>query len=148
VFVDYHNSLLISIENEMDNENYNGHHVLKTLVKKIVSKEISVLQIGHDNHSVITLDDNDFYWIEQLSQASLKCDEEYFPTSSTQLDFDFLYVQSYIIRTYLLHCRINYRQIDQKYQCYVRRKTIDETSTSDMDKIDLNETYSVLLSHD
>ncbi|CAF1278996.1 unnamed protein product [Rotaria sp. Silwood1] len=148
VFVDYHNSLLISIENEMDNENYNGHHVLKTLVKKIVSKEISVLQIGHDNHSVITLDDNDFYWIEQLSQASLKCDEEYFPTSSTQLDFDFLYVQSYIIRTYLLHCRINYRQIDQKYQCYVRRKTIDETTTSDMDKIDLNEIYSVLLSHD
>ncbi|CAF3326320.1 unnamed protein product [Rotaria sp. Silwood2] len=148
VLVDYHNSLLISIENEMDSENYNGHHALKTLVKEMASKEISVLQIGCDNHGVITLNDNDCYWIEKLSQASLKCDEEYFPTASTQLDFDFLYVQSYIIRTYLLHCRINYRQIDQKYQCYIRRKAIDGTTTSDIDKIELDDIYSVLLNHD
>ncbi|CAF3688664.1 unnamed protein product [Rotaria sordida] len=103
-----------------------------------------IMRILSNNTGVITLTDNDYSWIEQLCQASLMNKEEYFPTSDTQFNFDFLYVQSYIIRTYLLFCRINYRHIAQKYQCHIRQTQIT-TTTIDTEIFDLGENYSVLL---
>ncbi|CAF1430588.1 unnamed protein product, partial [Rotaria sordida] len=103
-----------------------------------------IMRILSNNTGVITLTDNNYSWIEQLCQASLMNKEEYFPTSDTQFNFDFLYVQSYIIRTYLLFCRINYRHIAQKYQCHIRQTQIT-TTTIDTEIFDLGENYSVLL---
>jgi hypothetical protein len=111
-------------------------------VNNFTSKEVSILQIVRDNTGVITLTDNDCLWIEQLSRATLtNDDEEYFQRADTQLNFDFVYLQSYIIRTYLLLCRINYRHIIQNYQCHVRRTQ----TTTDIETFDLDEKYSIPL---
>ncbi|CAF4290799.1 unnamed protein product, partial [Rotaria sordida] len=56
----------------------------------------------------------------------------YFITIDTSLKFNFLYVQSYLIRTYLLYCRINYQHIKGKYQCYTRKKISIITNNIDM----------------
>jgi len=121
------------MEENIDN---NGIGLLRNLINELTSKEISILQIAQDNMGVITLNDNDCLWIEQLSRASLET-EEYFLRLDTPKNFDFLYVQSYIIRSYLLFCRINYRHIFQKYQFFIPRKignhTTEEILNSDID---------------
>ncbi len=95
-----------------------------------------------DNTGVITLIDNDCSWIQQLSRATLiNENDEYFQRADTQFNFDFLYLQSYIIRTYLLLCRINYQHIIQNYQCYVRRTQV----TTDTETLDLDEKYCIPL---
>ncbi|UJR29383.1 hypothetical protein I4U23_010595 [Adineta vaga] len=143
VLIDYHNSLLNLLEQEV-NDDDNNHIIgaLKTLVNNLISKEVSILQIVHDNTGVITLTDHDCSWIEQLTRATLLIEnDEYFQQLDTQLHFDFLYLQSYLIRTYLLLCRINYQHIIQNYQYYIRRtqqNTINET-------FDLNKEYCISL---
>ncbi len=131
--IDYHNQILDIVEENIDN---NGIGLLRNLINELTSKEISILQIAQDNTGVITLNDNDCLWIEQLSRASLET-EEYFLRLDTPKNFDFLYVQSYIIRSYLLFCRINYRHIFQKYQFFIPRKidnhTTEEILNSDID---------------
>ncbi|CAF4270503.1 unnamed protein product, partial [Rotaria sordida] len=81
---------------------------------------------------IITLNKMDYQWIEQLSRASLENENNYFITIDTSLKFNFLYVQSYLIRTYLLYCRINYQHIKGKYQCYTRKKISIITNNIDM----------------
>ena len=144
VLVDFHNSLLELLDKALNSVEYQSIDVLKNLVKSLMSKEVSVLQIARDNTGVITLTEKDCLWIEQLSRASLILEEEYFPTTETQINFDFPYMQSYIIRTYLLFCRINYRHIANKYQCHVRR-AVASTTTSVDETFDLGENYSVRL---
>ena len=141
VLIDYHNNLLSLLERET-NDNVFGH--LKNLVNNLTSKEVSILQIVHDNTGVITLTNDDCSWIEELARANLiNENDEYFQRADTQLNFNFLYLQSYIIRTYLLFCRINYRHIIQNYQCHVRRTTT--TTLTDSEILDLDEKYSVPL---
>ncbi|CAF1111410.1 unnamed protein product [Didymodactylos carnosus] len=94
---------------------------LKDIINEL-SREMSILQITQGNMGVITLNKMDCQWIEQLSRASLENEKDYFIKLNTPLNFNFLYVQSYLIRTYLLYCRINYEHIKGKYQCYTQRK--------------------------
>ena len=145
VLIDYHNNLLSLLERETnDNDNHAFGH-LKNLVNNLVSKEVSILQIVHDNTGVITLTNDDCSWIEELARANLiNENDEYFQRADTQFNFNFLYLQSYIVRTYLLFCRINYRHIIQNYQCHVRRTT----TTTDSEILDLDEKYLVPLNRE
>ncbi|CAF3132384.1 unnamed protein product [Rotaria sp. Silwood2] len=114
-------------------------------MKELTSKHVSILQIANDNTGVISLNEKDFLWIEQLSQASLITNEEqYFITSDSRLTFDFAYIQSQIIRIYLLYCRINYRHIIQKYQCHTK----GIKSITNIEHLDLDENYLVRLNVD
>ncbi|CAF4026337.1 unnamed protein product, partial [Rotaria sordida] len=137
VLIDYHNSLLDLLEKETNtNEEPNAINLIKNLIKELSSREISILQVIHETTGVITLNNNDCLSIERLARASLQTGEEYFPQWNTQFTFNFLYVQSYIIRTYLLFCRINYSHIHRCYQCYTQRQIIsdiDKTRSNDND---------------
>ena len=127
------------LDKELDHQSNNQ---LKTLVNELTSKEISILKIANDNTGVITLTDKDCLWIEQLSQASLiNNNQQYFLTVNSEFTFDFTYVQSQIIRTYLLLCRINYKHVIQKYQCFTKRTPI----TTNEESFDLDERYSISL---
>lgn len=147
VLADYHNDLIDLLETEMKCENENGFGPMEDLINEVSSKEVSVLQIMYDDAGVITLNDHDYSYIEKLCRASLISQKEYFPTLNVPLTFDFLYVQSYIIRKHFLRCRINYRHIAQKYQWYVRRVPGATTTTDDIETFDLDEKYTVSLSH-
>ncbi|CAF2702978.1 unnamed protein product [Rotaria sp. Silwood2] len=143
VLVDFHNSLLDLMENELNNNQNHTVSALKNLIKELTSKNISILQIANDNTGVISLNEKDCLWIEQLCQASLTTDEEqYFIASDSRLIFDFTYIQSQIIRTYLLYCRINYHHIIQKYQCHTKK----EQTTTNVEHLDLDEKYLIRLS--
>ena len=115
---------------------------LKSVINDLSSKEVSLVQIGRDDTGVITFTENDFQWIEQLSRAILITnDDHYFQRADQPINFDFLYLQSYIIRTHLLLCPINYEHIIQNYQCYVRRTHLIAANTM----LDLDERYCVQL---
>ncbi|CAF3288496.1 unnamed protein product [Rotaria sp. Silwood2] len=117
VLADYHNGLLELLEKELKNDPNDNRTVLKSLVYDIVSKDVSILQIARDNTGVITLTADDVLWLSKLSRASLITDtENIFEIKENLLKFDFRYIQSYIVRTHLLSCRINFRHIVQKYQ--------------------------------
>jgi hypothetical protein len=123
--IDYHNGLLDLLEKEMKS---NRVTALKSLVDDLISKEVSILQIARDNTGVITLTTSDVLWLSKLSRASLIINEDH------SLKFDFRCVQSFIIRTYLLLCRISYRHIIQKYQCHTRKsQTNNESETIELD---------------
>ena len=142
ILVDYHNNFLNSLTEQTHNR------VLQFLIEKLVPNQISIIQIALYNTGVIILDQNDCTWIEKVSQASLVLDKDYFPTSNTPLNFDFSSVQSYLIRTYLLLCHINYQHLEQKYQLYEPRKMISGMSMNDEEIFDLNENYSVPLENE
>ncbi len=130
----------------MNNNQNHTVSALQNLINELSSKNISIIKVASDNTGVITLNEEDCLWIEQLSQASLiNNEEQYFLTSDSRLTFDFAYVQSQIIRKYLLLCRINYRHIIQKYQCHTRR--IQTTTKMIVESLDLNEKYLIPLSH-
>ena len=82
------------MEKEFNNNPNHTHGALKDLINDITSKQVSILQVANDNTGVISLNEKDCQWIEQLSQASLINDEEqYFITSNSRLKFDFIYVE-------------------------------------------------------
>ncbi len=146
VLVDYQNSLLDLLEKESSNNPNHTGDALKNLIIELSSKTVSILQVANDNTGVITLDEKDCLWIEQLSRASLnKNDKQYFLTSTSRLTFDFNYVQSQIIQTYFLLCHINYRHIIQKYRCHTKRM---QTTTTNVENLDLDEKYLISLSDD
>jgi hypothetical protein len=143
VLADYHNNLLNLLEKEANSNDTHVVGALKSLINDLTSKEVSILQIVRDNTGVISLTENDCQWIKQLSRAVLiNENDDYFQRANTQFNFDFLYLQSYIIRTYLLLCRINYQHIIQNYQCYVRRT---HQLTTDTETLDLDEKYCIPL---
>ncbi|CAF3638441.1 unnamed protein product [Rotaria sp. Silwood1] len=111
---------------------------------------ISIIQIALYNTGVITVNDADCSWINKIFSASLIRGKEYFLKPDTPFNFDFVYIQSYIIRTYLLLCHINYKHIVQKYQFYEPRKMIRAMTLNDNDdeSFDLNENYSMPLEHE
>jgi hypothetical protein len=117
------------------NDEDNSINLLKDLINNLSSRELSILQIVQEKTGIITLNDNDCLWIKHLSRSSLQNEEEYFPKSDTQLNFNFLYIQFYIIRSYLLLCHINYHHIHQKYQCYTQRQMILPTDKRISDKL-------------
>ncbi|CAF1416941.1 unnamed protein product, partial [Rotaria sordida] len=133
VLVDYHNNLLELLETEIKNHgDILDLGPLKDIIFELSKREISILQIVQENMGIITLNKMDYQWIEQLSRASLENENNYFITIDKSLKFNFLYVQSYLIRTYLLYCRINYQHIKGKYQCYTRKKISIITNDIDM----------------
>ena len=140
ILVDYHNNLVKLLETEL-----NAHGdtlelgLLKDIINELSEREISILQITEENLGVITLNDLDCQWIEQLSRSSLENDDVYF------LKFNFLYVQSYLIRKYLLYCRINYEHIKEKYQCYIQRKLPMTTNNFHDDENDIDMDYYSLI---
>ncbi|CAF0924968.1 unnamed protein product [Rotaria sordida] len=145
VLVDYHNSLLDLMENELNKNENRTISSLRNLIKELISKNVSILQVANDNTGVIHLNDTDCLWITQLSQASLiNNEDQYFITSDSRLFFDFIYIQAQIIRKYLLFCRINYRHIIQKYQCHTNRTK----TTTDDESLDLDERYLLRLSNE
>ncbi|CAF0874792.1 unnamed protein product [Didymodactylos carnosus] len=145
VLADYHNGLLDLLEKELKNDPNDRMTVLKSLVYDIVSKDVSILQIARDNTGVITLTANDVLWLSKLSRASLTIDtENFFEIKENLLKFDFRYIQSFIIRTHLLLCRINFRHIVQKYQCYRRKNQ----TNNKFEMIELDENYSKEIDRD
>ncbi|CAF3121404.1 unnamed protein product [Rotaria socialis] len=143
VLVNYHNNLLNLMENELNKNENHTVGSLRNLIKELTSKTVSILQVANDNTGVINLNEKDCLWIEQLCQASfIDNEEQYFITSNSRLMFNFVYIQSQIIRTSLLFCRINYRHIMQKYQWHTNRKA----TTTDNERLDLDEKYLVRLS--
>ncbi|CAF3815136.1 unnamed protein product, partial [Rotaria magnacalcarata] len=118
-----HNNLLILLERELStHEETLDLGPLKDMIHALSEREISILQITNDNMGVITLNNMNCQWIEKLTRASLENEKDYFLKFNTPLKFNFLYVQSYLIRTYILYCPINYQQIKGKYQCCTRKK--------------------------
>lgn len=141
------------VEQEFDNDtvnnNNNNNTILRFIVKRLLPKRISIIQIALYNTGVITLNDTDCLWIDKVSTASLMLEKEYFLKLDTPFNFDFAYVQSYIIRTYLLLCHINYQHIAGKYQFYEPRKVVRGMTLNDDDEsFDLNDNYSVPLDHE
>lgn len=106
----------------------------------MTSKEISLVQIAHGGAGVITLNDEDQLLIERLSCASSIENENdsIFTTLGSPLKFDLEYIQSYLIRTYLLVCRINYDHVSQTYQCFRRNYPLETHNKT----ICLHENYS------
>ncbi len=139
---------LIEQEFDSDTINNNNNSVLRFLIKKLIPSNISIIQIALCNTGVMTLNNSDCSWIEKISSASLMLGNEYFPKVNTTLNFDFAYVQSYIIRTYLLLCHINYEHIAQKYQFYEPRKMIYAMTMNDDQAFDLSSDYSVPLENE
>ncbi|CAF3642885.1 unnamed protein product [Rotaria socialis] len=111
---------------------------LKDITSEFLQREISILQIVAENMGVITLNELDCQWIEQLSLASLENENDYFLKQNSPLKFNFLYVQAYLIRAYLLYCRINYQYIKGKYQCYAKRKIPITTNGGEIDNDNIN----------
>ena len=109
-----------------------------------MKREISILQITEENLGVITLNDGDCQWIELLSRSSLENENEYFLKLNTQLKFNYLYVQSYLIRKYLLYCRINYEHIKEKYQCITKRNIPITTNNFNNDENEIAEDWNHL----
>jgi hypothetical protein len=133
VIVDYHNDLLGLLEQEIEeNGDTLGLGSLTEILNKLADEEVSIVQIAQERMGVIALNEIDCQWIEQLSRASLENDNRRFAKSDTSLNFNFLYVQSYLIRSYLLLCRINYQHIRGKYQCYTKQQN-SATTTADHD---------------
>ncbi|CAF4842456.1 unnamed protein product, partial [Rotaria sp. Silwood1] len=142
VLVESHNSLLDLMEYELNNNQNHTVGALRNLIKELTSKNVSILQIANDKTGVISLNEKDCLWIEQLSQASLiNNEEQYFITSNSRLIFDFVYIQSQIIRTYLLFCRINYHHIIQKYQYHTKKIQ----TTTNIECLELDEKYLIRL---
>ena len=139
VLVDYHNDLLGLLEQEIkENGGALGLGSLAEILSKLADEEVSIVQIGQERMGVVALNETDCQWIEQLSRASLENGNCYFPKLDTSLNFNFLYVQSYLIRSYLLLCRINYKHIQGRYQCYAKRQnpvtaTLDHDGDHDAD---------------
>lgn len=102
--------------------------LFKNLIHQLTSGEISILQIVQANTGVISLTKEDCSRLEELSRASLESDE-YFLRSQSPRNFNFLHVQSSLIRSYLLVCRINYRHIAQKYPFHTPRQPAQSSST-------------------
>ncbi|CAF4476513.1 unnamed protein product, partial [Rotaria sp. Silwood2] len=148
VLVNYHNNLLELLASEI-NEYIDslGLGPLNDIINELSEREISVLQIVQENMGIITLNKMDYQWIEQLSRASLENEKDYFLKLNTPLKFNFLYVQSYLIRIYLLYCRINYQHIKGTYQCYIQRKVPITTNhlTNDGDDNNTDRQSSILL---
>ncbi|CAM4874703.1 unnamed protein product [Rotaria socialis] len=143
VLVNCHNHLLQMLEAEI-NEHGDalGLGSLKDIINEFLQREISILQISTENMGVITLNKITCQWIEQLSRASLENENDYFLKMNSPLKFNYLYVQSYLIRTYLLYCRINYQHIKGKYQCYIKRKTSivdDDNDNTDVERLSIDE---------
>ncbi|CAF3231564.1 unnamed protein product [Rotaria sp. Silwood2] len=140
VLVNHHNNLLGLLGTEIEqNGDTLGLGPLKDIIKELLEREISILQIVHEHMGIITLNQEGCQWIEKLSCASLENEKDYFLKLNTPLKFNFLYVQSNLIRTYLLYCRINYQHIKGKYQCYIQRKGQGTTNGVEIvDDIDMD----------
>ncbi|CAF3731288.1 unnamed protein product [Rotaria sp. Silwood1] len=123
-------------------------NIIKYLIGKIVPKEVSIIQVVREGAGVLTLKKDDNSWIEKYALANLILDNEVFPAFDTELNFDYLNVQSHIIRTYLLLCHIKYQDISQKYVCFIPRKVTNAITTGVDGIIELDENYSVPLEDD
>ena len=119
--VDFHNRILDTMERD------EGNSLFKNLISQLTSGEIPILQIVEEKAGVIVLTETDCLWIEELSRASIENDE-YFLRSQSPRNFNFLHVQSSIIRSYLFLCRINYRHIAQKYPFYTPHQMVQISS--------------------
>ena len=148
VLLDYHNGMLQLLENEINNDGNPSMGVLKALINELASREVSILQLISSNTGVIALTEKDCSWIEQLCQASIiEREQEASINANTIFTFDFEYVQSQIIRRYLLLCPINYRHIAQKYQCHTRRVP-NTSANTEIDALDLDERYRIPMNDD
>ena len=132
------------LQTEFNRTEQQTEGVLGNLISRLASQEISILHILNAETGVIHVDNKDRSWIERVCLASLiEPSEQKFIQADSVMKFDFEYVQSQMIRTYLLLCRINYRHIIQKYQCYQRPKATN-TSVSTMDGLKLDQKYTRL----
>lgn len=111
------------------------------MIENLLKKELSIVQIAESNAGVITINGNDRHWVEKLSRTTLENECNYFLQRDSPLTFDYLYIQSYLVRTYLLSSRINYEHIRGVYQCFVKPKqpiTTDHAATTEETHIDLS----------
>lgn len=129
------------IKREFTNDNSNS--ILKFSIQKLLPSQVPITQIEFYNTGVITLSVTDCSWVEKICRASLITGNEYFSTLNTRLNFHLNYIQSYIIRTYLLLSHIDYEHIIQKYQFYQSRNVNSlEALKDDQETFGLDENYS------
>ncbi|CAF1180202.1 unnamed protein product, partial [Adineta ricciae] len=145
VLIRRHDRILRVLSNEMCTNNHYDHSTLKCLVNDITSKKISILQLINHNTGIISLDEQDCQWTQRLCQSCIISNDEYaFINNKSSFTFDFEYIQSQIIRIYLLYCEINYDHITQIYQCYIEQMS---TKTENED-LDLHEKYMLLFNNE
>lgn len=123
VLIDYHNSILDLLEQEIDDNS-----PFKPLIDQLTRRQLSIIQIVENTTGVITFNEEDYSHIQRLSQAALEIQDQHFPNSNTPLHFNFLYIQSNIIRSHLLFSRIHYHHIHKKYQYSIPQSTMKKTS--------------------
>lgn len=104
------------------NRNNLGLGSLEDIIINLSRREIPILQIAESKLGVISIDETDWQWIEQLARATLENENNYFLTGSSPLNFEFLYFQTYLIRTYLLYCPINYAHFEGKYRYRIQTR--------------------------
>lgn len=121
VLIDFHNNLVELLKNEIEtNGNNLGLGPLQDIIIDLSKREISILQIAESNLGVISIDETDCRWVEQLARAIVDNEDNYFLTYGSPLNFQFVYFQTYLIRTYLLYCHINYTHFEGKYHYHVQ----------------------------
>ncbi|CAF1542271.1 unnamed protein product [Rotaria magnacalcarata] len=137
VLIDYHNSLLNSLEKETNENDNNIFGTLKTLVNKLTSKEVSILQIIHDNigEFIQSLgDDNQLF--EQIKQYEIKDFQLCYTDQIRQLyassisDFQHLFADI----SQLLRAAIDY-QLDEELSQNLTATIISIDDNKDIEKI-------------
>ena len=115
--------------------------VLGNLIHRLASQEMSILHVLDTKTGIIHINEDERSWIERVCLASLvRPTDQKFIRADSSLAFDLDSIQSQMIRTYLLLCRINYRHIIQKYQCYQLPQPKD-TSASITNGLDLDQRF-------
>ena len=121
VLIDFHNSLVELLKSEIEtNGNNLGLGPLQDIISGLSKREVSILQIAESNLGVISINETDCRWIEQLARATLDNEDNYFLIYGSPLNFHFVYFQTYLIRTYVLYCRINYTHFEDKYHYHIQ----------------------------
>ena len=122
VLVEFHNQTLSVLEQQVEHDQNFNTSPLTKLIRASAKKEVSIFQIAQSKTGIITIDEHERQEIEQLCRACLQNQNTYFLQNNTQLRFDYLYIQSYIIRTYLLYSRVNVEHIRGQYRCLKKQK--------------------------
>ena len=123
ILIDYHNDIFNLLDKEISSMNEtHGISLLKDLINQFSLRKVSIHQIIKENTGVISISTDDRKTIECLARSSLDNTNEYFLRPDSPLNFNFLYIQYYLIRSYFLFCPISYEHLREPYRCYTETR--------------------------